>query len=473
MNTLLSKDMTKGSPSKLILAFCVPLLLSNVFQQLYNIVDSIVVGRFVGTEALAAVGTSFSTITLINTVVSGICIGTSILISQFFGAKDYEKLKKALSTSIITVILASLILTVMGLLLSGPVLKLLQTPANVYDDALLYLRIIIFGTTFNFFYALLAGALRAIGDSRTPLVFIIISTLVNVVLDLYFVIALGWSVFGVALATVIAQACSAALCYIYIRVKISILSLKIRQIVFDKYLFGLSLRYGSTAMVQSSAFSVGMMAIQGLVNSYGSDVMAAYLAASKVESLCNMLYNDVGTAVFTFTGQNVGAGNYSRVKKGVRSAFGMCFIISTVMMAVMFLFGKQLIGIFVDASAQAVIRIGAEYLTTVALAYVFMSGLNILNNTLRASGDMLYPMVNTVAELTFRVMIAYGLAAVLGYRGIWFARPLSLTASCISLFFRYRNGGWMNKAVLRRIDSPNEQAPSLTEESDENDCVKS
>ena len=276
--------MTKGSTARHIIAFTLPLLVGNIFQQMYNMVDTFVVGRYIGKDALAAVGTSFTVTLLINTLIMGLCAGMSILVSQSFGAKEYQKLKRAVSTAIIVTAAGSALFTAAGLMLAKPLLSLLGTPAELFQSASAYLSILFWGTLFVFSYNAFAAMLRSIGDSKTPLYFLIISSVINIVLDLFFVLKLNMGVAGVAYATVISQAVSSISCAAYTFKKVPMFRIKLSEMVFDRRVFSTMFKFGSASMIQNSAFSLGMMLIQGLVNSYGANVMAAYATAAKIES---------------------------------------------------------------------------------------------------------------------------------------------------------------------------------------------
>jgi len=442
--------MTKGSTARHIIAFTLPLLVGNIFQQMYNMVDTFVVGRYIGKDALAAVGTSFTVTLLINTLIMGLCAGMSILVSQSFGAKEYQKLKRAVSTAIIVTAAGSALFTAAGLMLAKPLLSLLGTPAELFQSASAYLSILFWGTLFVFSYNAFAAMLRSIGDSKTPLYFLIISSVINIVLDLFFVLKLNMGVAGVAYATVISQAVSSISCAAYTFKKVPMFRIKLSEMVFDRRVFSTMFKFGSASMIQNSAFSLGMMLIQGLVNSYGANVMAAYATAAKIESFVQMPLQNIGMAVSTYTAQNTGAGNLERVKKGIVSAIKIVAVFTLAMTALMLTFSKYLILIFIDKAETEVVSIGVEYLNLVAVFYIFLGFIHIFVNFLRGTGYVLFPMINTISELSFRVIIAYSFAFFMGYHGIFWGRPLSFMLSAGCLIYAYRKGGWQQKVLANR-----------------------
>ncbi len=445
-------DMTQGSATKLILTFTVPMFIGNIFQQLYNMVDSIVVGRYVGPNALAAVGTSFPVIFLLISMIMGLTMGSGIIISQYFGAKQHDKVRRAVSTALIFQTVSGAVGTVVGILLSRPLLQLLRTPPEIINDSTAYMQIFFGGLLFMFTYNALSGILRALGDSKSPLYFLIIATLLNVVLDVYFVANLGWGVPGVAWATLIAQGVSAILCIIYIYKRVPMLQFKPSEFVFDKEIFRTMIKIGVPSAIQQTIASMGMMAVQGLVNSFGSVTMAAYTAASRMDSFAMMPIQNFGMAISTYTGQNVGANKLDRVRDGLRSTLMMVIISCLLVSLLVFTMGPQLIEIFVDASETEVINRGVDYMKTVSLFYVLFGFIMIFNGVLRGAGDTVIPMYTTIVNLIIRVAAAYYLVRIpsLSFRGIWWAIPAGWAVGCIVPIVRYWSGAWKAKAVVRQ-----------------------
>ncbi len=450
------QDMTKGSVARQIIIFAIPLFIGNIFQQLYNMVDAVVVGRFVGKNALAAVGTSFPAMFLLVALVMGLTMGASVVVSQLFGAGDLKKMRRALSTAFIFLLICALSLTLIGILAARSLLLLLKTPPEIIDDASIYLKIIFAGLLFMFLYNTIAAFLRALGDSRTPLYFLIISSLLNMGLDLLFVLRFKMGVAGVGWATVISQAVSVILCIIYIYKRVELLRLKPRDLIFDRELFALSVRLGIPASIQQTVVSFGMIAVQGLVNSFGSVTMAAYTAAARIDSIAMMPIMNLGLAVSTFTAQNIGAGNLERVRRGYRRTLAMVAACCAATSTVILLFGPKLIELFIDAREVEVIAQGNDYITVVSFFYILLGLLFVTNGVLRGSGDMIVSMASTIVNLTVRVIFAYFLSsrAEIGYHGIWWSIPIGWGCGFIVAYTRYRSGKWTVKAV---VNSPSRQ----------------
>lgn len=445
------KDMTQGSPTRLILSFSIPMFIGSIFQQMYNMVDSIVVGRYVGPNALAAVGTSFPIIFLLVSLVLGLTMGSGVVISQYFGAKDNDKVRRAVSTALSFQLFCALIMGVIGILLSRPLLRLLNTPASILADSAAYMQIFFGGIIFMFAYNALAGILRSLGDSRTPLYFLIISSIINIALDIYFVASLGWGVKGVAWATLIAQGVSSILCIAYIYKRVPMLQFTRQQFVFDYDIFKTMVRIGLPSSVQQSLASVGMMAVQALVNSFGPVTMAAYTAAGRMDSFAMMPIMNFGMAVATYTGQNIGANRLDRVSQGLRSTLAMVVACCLVVSVLVFTMGPQMIQIFVSASEAEVITRGVDYMKTISIFYAVFGAMMVLNGVLRGAGDAMIPMFTTIVSLIVRVSCAYWLVNTsLSYRGIWWSIPIGWVVATLVPTYRYVSGGWKAKAVVRQ-----------------------
>lgn len=457
------QDMTKGSVARQIIIFAIPLFIGNIFQQLYNMVDAVVVGRFVGKNALAAVGTSFPAMFLLVALVMGLTMGASVVVSQLFGAGDLKKMRRALSTAFIFLLICALSLTLIGILAARSLLLLLKTPPEIIDDASIYLKIIFAGLLFMFLYNTIAAFLRALGDSRTPLYFLIISSLLNMGLDLLFVLRFKMGVAGVGWATVISQAVSVILCIIYIYKRVELLRLKPRDLIFDRELFALSVRLGIPASIQQTVVSFGMIAVQGLVNSFGSVTMAAYTAAARIDSIAMMPIMNLGLAVSTFTAQNIGAGNLERVRRGYRRTLAMVAACCAATSTVILLFGPKLIELFIDAREVEVIAQGNDYITVVSFFYILLGLLFVTNGVLRGSGDMIVSMASTIVNLTVRVIFAYFLSsrAEIGYHGIWWSIPIGWGCGFIVAYTRYRSGKWTVKAVVNSPSRRTAEAESF------------
>jgi putative MATE family efflux protein len=449
------KDMTKGSEAKHILVFAVPMLIGNIFQQLYNMVDAAVVGRYVGKGALAAVGTCFPIIFFLVALVMGLSMGASVIISQLFGAGEIKKMKRAVSTSFIFLMICAVILTLVGVLISEGMLKLLQTPPEIIGEASKYLRIYFSGLSFMFIYNTISAMLRGLGDSKTPLYFLIMASLLNVVLDIAFVAVFNMGVPGVAWATIIAQAVSGLLCLLYVYKKVELLRIHPKDMIFDKDILIKSIKLGIPASIQQTVVSVSMMAIQGLVNSFGIITMAAYTAASRIDSIAMMPIMNLGLAISTFTGQNIGAGEQDRVRTGYRRTLMMVAIACALTSTIILIFGPGLMSIFIDVKDVEVISQGNDYITVVSLFYILMGIMFVTNGVLRGSGDMIVSMFSTLASLSVRIIAAYFLSSIpsIGYKGIWWSIPIGWFLGMTISIIRYRTGKWSEKAVVKKSEA--------------------
>jgi len=446
------KDLTTGDETKQLISFAIPMLLGNIFQQFYNMVDSFVVGRFLGTTALAAVGTSFPVIFFMLALIMGVTMGSTVLISQFFGAKDMGSLRKVISTSYIFLFAAGLIMTVIGVASTDFILKALAVPDDIMPEASAYLRIIFAGMLTTFGYNGVAAMLRGLGDSKTPLYLLIASTLINVVLDLVFVVVFKWGVGGAAWATIIAQAISFLGALIVLDKKNPYVRLDHRNLKWDKTIFAQMLRIGLPTGIQQTLVSLGMMVLSRIVNEFGPLTMAAYTAAARIDSIASMPAMNLGQAVTTFTGQNIGAGKTERVRRGHLSAIAVNSVISLAMTLCVILFGRPLMGIF--TTDQAVIEIGVHYLLIVGLFYAIFGIMFINNGVMRGAGDVFIPMISTVLALwVIRVPAALLFTRVfhMGTNGIWWSIPAGWIIGFIFTSLYYRSGKWKSKAIVRKV----------------------
>lgn len=445
----MTKDMTIGKPSKILFFFAMPMVLGNIFQQFYNIIDSVVVGKFVSSRALAAVGASYPITFVFIAVATGASIGCSVVISQMFGAKYIGRMKTAIHTALISIVVFSFVLMIIGLLSSSTVLELLRTPSDIFDDANTYIKIYFMGIVFLFIYNITTSAFNALGDSKTPLCFLIFSSILNVLLDLLFVIKFKMAVAGVAYATLIAQGVSAISSLTYLLKKIATIKTEEKCELFDLTILKNMSKIAIPSIVQQSIVSIGNLFVQALVNGYGWTTIAGYTAATKIDSITIMPMVNLSSAVSTFTAQNVGARKNERVNGGYKSALLMIGVFCICVAVAIFILGSRLIGMFVDSSAnQGVINIGVEYLRVVSMFYFLMGLMVITNGILRGAGDVRVFMFSSLINLSTRVIFAYTLAFFIGQSAIWWAIPLGWTfASTISII-RYRSGKWRGKAVI-------------------------
>ncbi|MBU5591601.1 MATE family efflux transporter [Clostridium sp. MSJ-4] len=418
-------DMTKGKPMNIIIGFAIPMFIGNLFQQFYNIVDTIIVGRFVGKEALAAVGSSFAIMTFVTSILIGLSMGASALFSQLFGAKQYEELKKAISTSFIFILVVSITLTVITSLFMNQIIHLFQMPVETRAYAANYLRFIFAGLIFSGVYNSFSFLLRAVGDSKSPLYFLILSAIINIILDLFFVVILNMEVTGVALATFIAQGVSAISCAIYTIKRMNFLEFNREDIIFHRQMFKKIASYSILTAVQQSASSFGMMMVQGLVNTFGAIVMAAFAAASKIDSFANIPMQDFGNALSTYVAQNKGANNTKRIREGIRGVSKIIIIFSLGISILVFVFAPQLVLIFVKKEALDVIEVSVYYLRIVCVTYILLGFLQMFYGFYRGLGEVKVSIMLTFVSQVTRVVLAYGLALTpLGFTGICLAIPI-------------------------------------------------
>ena len=409
------KNLTEGRPLNLLFFFALPMVAGNLFQQLYNMVDTAVVGKFVGEDAVAAVGSSFPIVFLSVAVASGLSMGCTVVVSQLFGAGRIHEMKTTISTAIISLGVLGLLIMGLGTLLAGPLLQLLGTDPDIMADSRTYLQIYFGGAVFLFLYNTLNGIYNAQGDSKTPLIFLMISSLTNIVLDLLFVIRFGMGVAGVAWATLIAQGlCAVASLLVLLR--------RMRRMPCEPEKQGVKLplfhivavkriaQIGLPSMLQQSLVSLSMMMMQGLVNSFGKVLVAGYTAATKIDSLAMLPNMNISNAMSSFTAQNIGAGKYERVKEGLKACLLMVAVFSLLITVIIFLFGNQLLSLFLDpGDASGAMGYGLAYMHTVSLFYILMGLLFVPNGMLRGAGDMAAFTFSSMANLFFRVGIAYAL----------------------------------------------------------------
>lgn len=443
-------DMLNGPILPRILTFSLPIFLGSVFQQLYNMVDSIVVGKYVSADALAAVGSTGTISMLLIGIMMGFPTGASVVAAQFAGAGHKHKIKSTISTTLWFLLGLAVVLTVIGLALSETIMQLVNVPENIFADAVTYFRIFIAGMLFMSLYNFFASFLRALGDSTTPLIFLIISSVLNIVGDLLFVIVFRMGVAGVAWATVLSQAVSVVLCFIYVSRTSEYFQFKKGELVFDKVLFRSILRLGLPASLQSSITSLGMITVQGLINSYGSVCMAAYTSANKMEGLSHLPVMGLSQALSLYTGQNIGARQIDRARKGLVQSIVFALALSLVMAGIIILAGPYIMRLFVNDTDVQVIEIGANFMKIWAPFILFHAAAQSYVAFLRGSGDSIAAMISMFFDLGVRTVFAYVFAIGLdmGFMGIAYSLPCGWVACAAFAFIRYLSGKWKSKAVV-------------------------
>ncbi len=444
------KDLTVGNERKLILKFAIPMLLGNIFQQLYSVIDSIVVGKFVGKDALAAVGTSGPVIFLLISFMIGITMGFTIVISQYFGAKEMTKVQKAINTMYIFLFFISILLTIVGILISRYIFIIINLAPEIIPQAQLFLNIFFAGLVFLFGYNGTSAILRGLGDSKTPLYFLIGSVVANIGLDLIFVLVLHWGVAGVAYATVISEALAFIIQIIYLNKYHKIVKFTFRSLGFDYSIFLKSIRIGIPTGLQQTFVAFGMVALYWVVNRFGVDANAAYSVAGRIDNFAAMPAMSFSIALSTFVGQNMGANKPERVKTGLRATFLMTSTVTLIMSAFILFFARGLMRMFTND--LAVIALGRSYLVVIGIFYILFSSMFVFTGALRGAGDTLIPMfISLISLWIIRIPVAYLLSNIpsVGVRGIWWAIPIGWFFGLIIYYFYYRSGRWKKKAVVK------------------------
>lgn len=443
-----SGDLTQGSEWKVIIRFALPLLVGNLLQQFYNVTDSIIVGRFLGKEALAAVSASFFIYYFIISFVIGIGSGTSVVVSQFFGARQFGQVQRAFSSFFIFMLVAGLLLSIGGILLAEPIFRLTHTPEEVIPQAVSYFRIYIGGTFLFVTFNSLISILRGVGESFRPMLFILLTTLLNIALDLLFIITFSWGIEGAARATVISQGIGMCAALLYVNNTHPLLSIKKQDMLFDFSLFKQSLKVGLPTSVQQCAIALGLIALLGIVNSFGTDTLTAYGAAGKIDTIITQAVLTLSGALAAFCGQNIGAGKLERVKKGVRFSMGVNILFGLLTYLVVFFFGETLMRAF--TTDPAVVAIGKEYLLIVCGFFIIHGALNIFNGALRGAGDTLFPMIISIVCLwLIRIPLAYWLSSIAGRSGIWWAIGISISIGMVVTYFYYHSEHWKRWRIIK------------------------
>ena len=440
-------DLTEGKVWKVIVRFALPLLVGNLLQQFYNITDSIIVGQFLGKEALAAVSASFFIYYFIISLVIGVGSGTTVVISQLFGAKQYQKVQLAFSSFFIFMLVGGIILSIAGIIFAEPVFRLTNTPEEVIPQAVAYFRIYIGGTFLFVTFNSIISILRGVGESVRPMLFILITTVLNIAFDLLFILVFKWGIEGAARATVVSQGIGMCIALAYVNNTHPLLSIKKQDMLFDWKLFKESLKIGLPTSVQQCAIALGLIALLGIVNSFGTNTLTAYGAAGKIDTIITQAILTLSGALAAFCGQNIGAGRLDRVKKGVQFTMYMNIALGLLTFAAVYLFGNEMMRIF--TKDIDVVAIGKEYLLIIGGFFIVHGALNVYNGALRGAGDTLFPMITSLVCLwLIRIPLAYYLSSWLGRNGIWWAIGISITIGLIVTFVYYKIGFWKRR---RRI----------------------
>lgn len=436
MSHNITKNMTVGSPAKLILAFAMPLLVGNIFQQLYNMVDTIIVGRYIGVNALAAVGSTGSINFLVLGFVMGLAQGLSILVAQYYGAEDYVNIRKSITMSAYLYFIVGIIVTIISVIFSKQLLLILNTPDNIITEADAYIKIIFAGILVTILFNFFSGILRALGDGKTPLYALFISSAVNIVLDIFFIVILKSGVAGAAYATVIAQFVSSVFCFYKIH-KIEIIRIHKSDWKFDFHMFAYSFKLGMPVAFMNSVTAVGVMVIQFVINGYGALYVAAYSAGSKIIIILEQISVTFGSAIATYAGQNLGAGKLKRIKEGVTKINIILLFINIACGVLVIVFGKNILSLFVSASEAEVINIGYEVIVVTNMFLWILGVLWIYRSTLQAIGDTFIPMLSGILEFASRIFFAMLLPGFIGFRGVLFSEVSAWFTASVMLVIAY------------------------------------
>ena len=414
------KDMTKGNPMQLLIQFSLPLLVGNIFQQLYNMVDSIIVGNFVGANALGAIGTTNSLNFFFFSLVAGLSVGIGIIVAQYFGFGDEEKVKDAIGNSIWIITVCSVIMAIIGFVTARPILVLLDTDPVILNDAVAYLKVVSIGIVCVGFYNGVSGILRALGDSKTPLIFLIVASVLNVILDLIFVLSFGWGVVGAGVATAFSQLISALACIIYAYKSNTYFKLKKKNIKLNGSIIKKSCKLGIPVALQNSLIAFSLIVLQKVVNGYGATFTTAFTVVSRIETLVQQPFMSLGAAVSTYTGQNIGAGLKDRVRKGFNSATLVSSIFALAVGVVFWIFAPSIASIF--GKDADVIRIGANGLRITCCFYIFLGLIYTTRNVLNGAGDAMFSLFTGIVECIGRVGFAYPMTLIpfMGKYGVCF-----------------------------------------------------
>lgn len=436
----MKSDLLAGNVTKSMIFFAIPMIIGNLLQQFYNIADTLIVGRFLGKNALAAVGSSYTLMVFLTSVILGMCMGSGAAFSIFYGAKEINKLKISFFISFLFIAMVAIVINISVVVAIDPIINVLQIPSSILKETKDYLRIIFWGILFTFLYNYFACLLRALGNSFAPLIFLGISAVMNIVLDIIFVILIPLGVSGAALATVIAQGFSAIGILFYTIKKEELVRLKREHLCIKTDIFKTILQYSTITCLQQSIMNFGILMIQGLVNSFGVVVMAAFSAAVKIDSFAYMPVQDFGNAFSTFIAQNYGAKNKKRIRAGILSAVKIAIIFCIIISVGVFVFSPFLMQIFVKSTETEVITVGVTYLRIEGACYCGIGCLFLLYGFYRAIDMPWMSVILTVISLGTRVILAYVLAPIesIGLLGIWWAIPIGWFLADFVGFYRIR-----------------------------------
>ncbi|MDD3253258.1 MAG: MATE family efflux transporter [Lachnospiraceae bacterium] len=439
------KDLTEGNPQNLLWRFTIPMFISVIFQQMYNIADSVIAGKFAGEDALAAVGASYPITMIFMAIAVGSNIGCSVVISQFFGAKRYDQMKTSVYTTLISATVLSILLTIAGLLGSRGLLEMIRTPENIFASGDLYLRIYIGGFLFLYLYNVATGIFTSLGDSKTPLYFLIGSSIGNVVLDYWFVAKLGFGVAGVAWATFIAQGIACVLALITMAFRLRTVKTEQPPVLFSMDMLKHISMIAVPSILQQSFISIGNIFVQGLINSFGSSVIAGYSAAVKLNTFTLTSFTTLGNGISSFTAQNLGAGKVNRIKEGMKGGVKLGLLLAVPFLIAFFGFGDGCMSLFMKEDSVVATQTGVQFLRIVSPFYLVVAMKLVSDGVLRGSGSMKEFMTATFSDLILRVLLSFVLAGLWGPTGVWLSWPVGwIVGAVLSLYF--------NRRVMKKME---------------------
>lgn len=441
-------DMTQGKPMKLLLQFALPVFAGNLFQQLYTLVDRVIVGQFVGASAFSAIGATNAMSMMFMSMCMGTSIGIGVVVSQYFGAKDEKSTAAAIANGTYVNVVVAVIMTVIALLATKPLLVLLNTPVSLMDDAVSYMLVFMGGLIAVAAYYTPFSILRALGDSKTPLIFLAFCSILNIILDIIFVVPLKMGVIGAAIATVLAQIIAAVLCIAYALKKVPMFRMALQYTKPNSFLIKQTLRLGIPTGFQYSLMYISTIVLQRVVNGFGESVIGAFTASSQMELLVQQIYAALGTAMVTYTGQNIGAGKTERIKQGMKSAMIISAIASGILAVIFWTGGNMIMSIFV--SDTEIISLAAKGIRITSLFFMALGTSQVLRYLLNGAGDSVYALLNGIVEVAARIGFAIVLTAIpfIGMWGIWLTTAFTWFVTAAFAFFRYKGGAWQSKSLV-------------------------
>ena len=446
-------DLTDGKPWKLLLQFSIPMLIGNVLMQLYHVADFYIVGNYIGPEAMASVGTTMPILFSLISFIIGITMGCMVIVSQYFGAKDTVKTKRSIDTIIIFIVVSALTVTVVGLIFCDRLLRLVDTPEELFDGAHTFMQINLIGLLPLFGMNSLSAILRGVGDSKTPLYAMLISSCLNIILLLAFVPGMGWGIAGAGWATILTQTITMIGMILWLNRRHPVIKITLRRLVFDMEIFKNSVRIGLPNGVQQALVAVGQMALLGIVNRFSienSDVLVAYTIVNRIDTLAMAPAMTFSVAIVAFVGQNIGAKKYHRIPSGLNATLMMSATITIIISALIMIFSHYVMNMFSTEITPDVIAVGRRYLLIICPFCLVFSTMFIYTGVMRGAGDTLVPMFITLLSLWLvRIPLASFLSGFMGTDGIWWSLPICWTVGALCAFLYYRSGRWKNKGVVK------------------------